>query len=156
MAYDAESRRDLRDLLTDRIDISDEIAVEFPLSLYARHQGNHAKEHLFFGKFCTPNRLMDITGGAVTGGNGTTEIALNDFVCIAPPEAGSNFERLGPPVYFVATPRSRTPVTTTFEVIMDSNQDISIRIFTWDPAGNPQGGVRVDWRCCVVSQDVIG
>lgn len=93
-------------------------------------------------KDCRNTQIIDLCGGGQTSLSGTDVLKLSEFACY-PMGAFQTRD-----VYFVATPRSQSPVfiTTLLEV---EAQDIKITVFGWQPNGNPSGRVNFDWHCRV-------
>lgn len=130
--------------------------VEQTRALWTDHDGSLTKHHELIGKFCSSTRILDVCGTSVMDSNGTAAIKLTDFVCIRKPAAGSNFDRVILPVFFVATARSDAPVHVT-ATVSGQNSDVVIKAFAWDHAGAPVPGVLIDWHCCArLLKDVIG
>jgi hypothetical protein len=93
-------------------------------------------------KDCRNIRIVHMCGGGQTSLSGQDVLKLSEFACYP---VGAFQTR---DVYFVATPRSRSPVflTTLLEV---EAQDIKVTVFGWQPNGNPSGRVNFDWHCRV-------
>jgi hypothetical protein len=155
MAHEGNPRERTKELIMDALTSDSVIGLEFTRGIYIRHEGSLSKERLFGGKFCSSARLIDICASSRTDENGRTTIALRDFVCLAEPAAGANFERLSPPVFFVATPRTDTAVHVTHQVrVIDSEP--TIEVFSWDAGGNATRRVPFDWHCCVQVFEIVG
>ncbi len=93
-------------------------------------------------KACGRASLLDVSGIARTGSDGTTEFLLSEFFCRAP--------SFGYPINFVATPRSQTPVfLTAWRSLTGDRTDVRVRVATWDPSGSPAPNTSFDWRCRV-------
>jgi hypothetical protein len=92
-------------------------------------------------KTCRQAGLLDVSGLARTGADGTTKFVLSDFFCRAEGVAISY------PVNFVATPRSRTPVFLTARRSLTADLDLEIEVLTWDVTGSPAPNISFDWRC---------
>jgi len=137
------------------ITFPEEILIEWPLALSTKHKGKLTKLNLLFGKRCTSTEVLDVCGSTSTGRDGTVEFKLSDNICIPRPQAGQNFDRIISPGYFVATAHSTSPVHATFQIRVQ-NGDALIKLFTWDPTGNPAANVKVHWKCCVQIIEVVG
>jgi hypothetical protein len=99
---------------------------------------------------CYLTRLLDLMGYGRTGADGSVILHLRDFVCWEEWKFGSEDE-----VWVVATPRSSDPVYLTHLVQTPPqigpppesvDVDMQIRIFTWDPTGQPKPNVFFTWR----------
>jgi hypothetical protein len=107
------------------------------------------------GKSCTDARLMDVTGQAVTAGNGAVTFLLSSFIC-------ADVLSVLPPVNLVATPVSAKPFLATTQVKLVPNptvpgafSDLEITLLAWSPGGSPAPDVAIDWRCRLVEVEII-
>ena len=98
-------------------------------------------------KACVAADLLDVSGVAVTGEEGTTEFMLSEFFCDFSEDNVLSFQY---PVNFVATPRSLTPVFVTARARPTTDRrDVSIEVATWEPKGSPAPSTYFGWRCRV-------
>ncbi len=114
------------------------------------------RSFLIPGMQCQDTRLLDASGSLSTGSDGKRTFLLSSVICLPAQRS------LAEPVNVLATPRSATAcfVTTTHTVIKsDPNtpflDDVQITVFAWKPNGEPAAGVEFDWRCRVVSNNII-
>jgi hypothetical protein len=114
------------------------------------------------GNGCPTKTILDVAGSSVTGANGMVEVRLNNFHCVDRPVLGGGDNALGyeSPIHLVATARSgNMPCFVTVQTERDTagaNEDVIIRLFSWDAGGNPLGRIRVQWRCMVPTFTIIG
>ena len=102
-------------------------------------------------KICNSTSLLDVSGFAASGTDGTRVFRLKDFVCL-----GDSGYSLGPPINVVATPVSTDPVfLTVTHVFINNATDVEIRVSTWDANGVAAPSVAFDWRCRVAYFPVI-
>src|SRR5215211_4662415 len=98
---------------------------------------------------CYGSRLLDVSGIATTGSDGTTRFRLTDFIC----HTGENF---GQPINVVATPLSSTACfVTVIHTLVDDGADVEIQVWSWDAGGAPAPAVWFDWRCRVQMPRII-
>jgi hypothetical protein len=95
----------------------------------------------------TPNRcykteLLDVSGFAATGNDGTTTFRLTSFLCLS----GIS---LSGPINVLATPFASTPCFLTMEHSLVHGNDVEIKLWSWDADGAPASGVAFNWRCRV-------
>ena len=105
----AQLRRQLGELTGGELDLTDVQVINLITAVGARtdSDGSVTYRHILLPrKFCNGARLMDVTGQAVTAGNGVVTFLLSSFICAT---------RLSvlPPVNLVATPFSTQPVSAT-------------------------------------------
>jgi hypothetical protein len=98
-------------------------------------------------KACSAAHLLDVSGVARTGEDGTTEFMLSEFFCDF---TGGNILSFQFPVNFVATPRSLTPVfVTALATPISDRTDVRIRVAAWNASGAPAPNTSFGWRCRV-------
>jgi hypothetical protein len=105
------------------------------------------------GKSCSPATFLDVDGASSTGTDGKRVFLLSEFACL--PQLHSFAE----PINIVATPRSAAPffVTVTHTLVgTGTSSDVQITVFAWDANGTPAPNVVFDWRCRVISVQIIG
>jgi hypothetical protein len=106
------------------------------------------------GKFCESQKLLEVSGVAATGGNGTVRFLLTQFICFDQ----ASFEA---PIHVVATPLASKPffVTVRHSLVLDPTNtfgvDVAIEAFTWDPNGAAAPKVPFNWFCRVPFEDPI-
>jgi hypothetical protein len=99
---------------------------------------------------CQNAGLLDLMGFGRTGADGSVILHLRSFVCWDDWKIWSEDQ-----VWVVATPRSSDPVYLTHVVQTPppngpppspADIDMQIRVFTWDPGGQPKPNVFFTWR----------
>jgi hypothetical protein len=106
------------------------------------------------GKFCESQKLLDVSGVAATGTNGTVRFRLTQFICFDK----ASFEA---PINMVATPLASKPVFLTLKhtLVMDPTNtfgiDVEFEVFTWDANGAAAPKIPFNWRCRVAFEDPI-
>ena len=106
------------------------------------------------GKFCETQKLLDVSGVAATGTNGTVRFRLTQFICFDK----ASFEA---PINMVATPLASKPVFLTLKhtLVMDPTNtfgiDVEFEVFTWDANGAAAPQIPFNWRCRVAFEDPI-
>jgi hypothetical protein len=108
------------------------------------------------GHSCVSSTLLDASATAATGTTGSVTFLLSSSICL--PLVRS----LAAPINLQATVRSERPffLTMTYALVPDpssptSNNDLKITVHTWDANGNPAPSVPFDWRCRLVSNQII-
>jgi hypothetical protein len=154
----SQLKRQLGELTGGELDLTDVQVINLITAIGARTDSDGSVTHqriIFPGKFCVGARLMDVTGQAVTAGNGAVTFLLSRFICAT---------RLSvlPPVNLVATPFSTRPVyvTTQYKLVPDpavpgAFTDLEITLLAWSSGGSPAPEVAIDWRCRLVEVDII-
>jgi hypothetical protein len=106
------------------------------------------------GKSCESQKLLDVSGYASTGANGTARFRLTQFICFNP----ASFDY---PMNVVAVPLTSKPVFLTVQrsLVMDPTNsfgiDVEFEVFTWDANGAAAPNITFDWRCRVPFFDLI-
>jgi hypothetical protein len=153
----AELKRQLGELTSEQLPLTDQQIINLihPVSAQTLTKGSV----IFSGiiqqqKFCRDFDLLDATGQVVTAGNGRVTFLLSAFICSA-----LNYV---PPANLVATPFSARPVYVTTQYKLVPNpafpgvfKDLEITLLAWSPTGSPAPDVVIDWRCRMVSVDII-
>lgn len=110
---------------------------------------------IFPGKFCvSPVTLLDASGRSFTGTDGKSVFLLSNFIC-------SDINSFSEPVFLLATPHVANAcyMTVTHAIVADSNHpgfnDVQITAYSWGPNGIAAPNISFDWRCRVVSNQVI-
>ena len=132
-------------------EVSGEVALREQVASYTKAEGSTTSREIgttgSARKFCAAADLLDVSGRARTGEDGTTEFMLIDFFCDF---SGSDTLEFQYPVNFVATPLPQTPVFLTGGALLTSDRSgVKIRVATWDPSGSPAPRTPFDWRCRV-------
>jgi hypothetical protein len=116
---------------------------------------------IFPGKSCTqastlPASFLDVSSSSSTDASGRQVFLLTDFIC-------STANSFGAPVTLVVTPFARTPCYATMTHTLVPNpsapgsfNDLQIAVFTWDANGQPAPNISFDWRCRLLSFQIIG
>jgi hypothetical protein len=150
----AEIKRQLEAITGHEIDVSADMLLKlwYPAGAYNYAEGNATwRSILFPGKRCNAATLLDASGVSSTGSDGKRVFLLSDFVCFA------QLNALAEPINVVATPRSETPFFLTMtHALNNTANDVQITVFAWDSNGTPAPNVIFDWRCRVVSVQIIG
>jgi hypothetical protein len=155
----AELKKQLEKISGKEIDASAEQLAffSFPVgsAFYEQNSEVTSRRIIFPGKLCTsPLTLHDASGRTSTGADGKRVFHLSDFIC-------SNLNSFSEPVFLLATPKTTSPcyVTLTHKLIPDPNNptfnDVEIAAFTWKPNGTADPNIAFDWRCRVVSNQII-
>jgi hypothetical protein len=150
---------DLRDRIRDMIldeasDPTETVGWATTVAVYTAKEGSVTSYHTTRGKRCrSAAKILQVSGRSRTENEGTTEIRLEDFVCL---ERG---EQLVSPPFFVATPRTSVPVHLTSQTRMVDDAEgsgIRIKVFSWTASGDPAPRVSFNWHCCVqVEEDTF-
>jgi hypothetical protein len=95
----------------------------------------------------TPNRcyateLLDVSGFATTGSDGTILFRLTSFLCLTG-------IALAGPINVLATPFSSTPCFLTMVHSLHNGNDVEIKVSSWDANGAAAPNVAFNWRCRV-------
>jgi hypothetical protein len=135
-----------------------EIAIQWPIAIYSIEESTTTIQNLFLGKRCASSRMLDVSGGGLTGANGKATIRLKDVTCLfAPPQAGENFLVASAPINVVATPRTQVATHLTVRAtLVSADRDAQIEVFGWDAQGQPAAGTPFYWRCTVAIQEGVG
>ena len=152
-------RKDLQDIAGKEVDISPDRLINFIFPIASSSfddPGDVTFERIFFpGKSCSPMRLLDVAGNSSTAADGKRVFLLSDFLC-------STNNSFAAPVNLVATPRSTSPcyATTTLNLVPNPSapnffSDVQITVLSWSPNGSPAPNISVDWRCRLVSFQII-
>ena len=129
------------------------LKIWFPAGAYSYNEGNACWRSIFPivpGKSCSDATLLDVSGANSTADNGQLIFQISEVVCF------TDAHILSEPINVVVTPRSSSPCfATQAHLLINSNTDVQITVFTWDANGNPAPNVSFDWRCRVVSEPII-
>lgn len=100
---------------------------------------------------CITMPILDVSGKGKTGGDGTVELMLSNYLCSDElPDAFTS------PAIVVATPRAQSPVFVTARASLTSNQrDVRIRVAAWDASGSPAPNLYFNWMCRVPTTVII-
>ena len=153
-ANSANIKKQLEALTGQKIDFSAEQLIKvlsYPIGAYDYTDGSAAWRWIILpGKACSDATLLDASGVSFTEADGTRAFLLSDFVCF--PQLRS----LAEPINVVATARSTTPFfVTTTHALINNGTDVQITVFAWDAKGAAAPNVTFDWRCRVVSNQII-
>lgn len=141
------------------IDIAPEqiISLRWPVGAHDYADGTVLwRSIIILGQSCVSSTLLDGSASSVTGSTGNITFLLSSAICL--PLVRS----LAAPINVQATARTVTPsfVTMTYSLVPDPNSpnsynDLQITVYSWDHSGNPAPNVPFDWRCRLVSNQVI-
>jgi hypothetical protein len=154
-----ELKKQLDGLAGKELDLSTEQLVQFIFPVASQSYDDTGavtyQRIIFPGKSCQQMRLLDVAGSSSTGDDGKRVFLLSSFLC-------SNLNSFAAPVNLVATPRSASPcyTTTTLRLVPTPNvpnafSDVEVTVFAWKPNGSPAPGISIDWRCRLVSFQII-
>lgn len=111
---------------------------------------------IILGNSCVSSTLLDASASSTTGTSGSVNFLLSSAICL--PLVRS----LAAPINLQATVRATTPsfLTVSYALVPDPNStnsynDLQITVYTWDANGNPASNVTFDWRCRLVSNQII-
>ncbi len=133
-------------------ELLDAVRVDSPIALWSVEpiqSGNHTSRVLkvFPGggllevKACFGTELLAVGGIAHLGTEGKVELRLSEFHCIST-------SQIQPPVIFVATARTSSPVfVTAVPDITADGTDVRIVVSAWDAGGAPKPNISVAWFC---------
>jgi hypothetical protein len=161
----AEVKKQLEAIAGHAIDIDPELLIKtfwYPIGAvdYTDWQNGNGSVKwqgiAFPFKRCEPAILLDASGALSTGADGKRVFLLSEVVCLPQQRL------LAEPINVVATARSSSPffVTTTHLLVQDDpndpySTDVQITVFAWDANGAAAPNVTFDWRCRVVSNQII-
>ena len=155
----ADVKKQLEAIAGKKLDVTEEQLrfLRWPVGAHDFTDGTVLwKSFIIVGQSCVPSTLLDASGVSFSGANGQVTFLLSSFICL--PLVRS----LAEPVNLLATARSDSPffVTLTHKMVPDPNSpqsfnDVEITAYVWDANGAPAPGVAFDWRCRVVSNQVI-
>lgn len=158
-----ELRQHLENISGRQIDASDEQLLQlfFRVSLSSYEDGTIMSRSIIFpGRSCTqastlPASFLDVSSSASTDTTGRRTFLLTDFIC-------STVNSFAAPVTLLVTPNTGTPcyATMTHKLIPDPNapsfNDLQFTVFTWSANGRPAPNISFDWRCRLLSFQIIG
>jgi hypothetical protein len=145
---------------------TDVFKVRFPMAAYMRWDGEQrgAVTYRVVGlappappspNVCESQRLLDLMGYGRCGADGSANLHVREFVCWDEWKIGSEDQ-----VWVLVTPRSTEPVSMTHVVHVPpvlvgpppspAELDLQIRVFAWDPDGQPKADVSFTWRAVIV------
>ena len=159
----AELRQHLESISGRQIDASDEQLLQlfFRVSLSSYEDGTILSRSIIFpGKSCAqantlPASFLDVSSSASTDATGRRTFLLTDFICSTP-------NSFAAPVTLLVTPNTETPcyATMTHTLVPDPNapgfNDLQFTVFTWSVNGQPAPNISFDWRCRLLSFQIIG
>ena len=158
----AELRQHLESISGQQIDASDEqlLGLFFRVSLSSSDDGTVMSRSIFGGKSCAQAStlgasFLDVSSSSWTGANGQRSFLLTDVIC-------STVNSFAEPVSLVVTPNTQTPCYATMTHALVPNpgaagsfSDLQIVVFTWGANGQPAPNVSFDWRCRLLSFQII-
>lgn len=94
---------------------------------------------------CSTNDILEVSGKARTGSEGTIEFELSSFLC------REGFPRgFEDPAIIVVTPLATSPVFSTARAfIVSEGSNVTIKVETWGTDGNPASNQSFNWYCRV-------
>lgn len=154
MAAKTDFNKPLEEILGQKLspDAARLINLFQSVASYTRTPGSTTKRHLLVNRpnVCYLADLLDVSGFAITGADGTSVFRLTSFIC----PAGERFTQ---PINVVATPFSSAPCFLTMtHSLVGTGDDVEIKVSSWDPGGAPAPQVAFNWRCRVEVQVIIG
>ena len=159
----AELRQHLESISGQQIDASDEQLIQlfFRVSLYSYEDGTIMSRSIILpGKSCTqastlPASFLDVSSSSSTDASGKRTFLLTDVIC-------STVNSFAEPVSLVVTPNTQTPCYATMTHALVPNpgapgsfSDLQIVVSTWGANGQPAPNVSFDWRCRLLSFQII-
>lgn len=160
----AELRKQLESISGQQVDASEEQLLQlfYRVSLYNYEDGTIMSASPFHpGKSCTqastlPASFLDVSSSSSTDASGRRAFLLTDFMC-------STVNSFGAPVSLEVTPFARTPCYATMTHTLVPNpsapgsfNDLQIVVFTWGANGQAAPNISFDWRCRLLSFQIIG
>src|SRR5262245_61832417 len=158
-----ELKKQLEGISGQKIDASPEqlIPLFFRVSLLTSEDGVIMSRSVIFpGKSCSqasalPANLFDVSSRSSTGSDGKVVFLLSDFIC-------STINSFAEPVNVIVTPNATTPCYATIAHVLVQYpsvpcafSDLQITVFTWKPNGTAAPNVSFDWRCRLLSIQII-
>lgn len=120
------------------------VVLREPVAVYATVQGHVTSREIgatdASTRGCDTCNLLDISGTARMGEDGTTTFGLGQFVC------GGRRWSFKHPVVVVATARGERPVFVTAQA-RPSGSDVIVEMAAWAPGGSSAPNARVSWHC---------
>lgn len=156
-------KKQLESISGQKIDASPEqlFPLFFRVSLSTAEDGTVMSRSIFFpSKSCVqasglPASLLDVSSRSSTGADGKRVFLLSDFIC-------STINSFAEPVSVVVTPNTATPCYATMTHALVANpsfpgsfNDLQITVFTWKPDGTAAPNIGFDWRCRLLSFQII-
>ena len=158
MPEQKDIKQDLDTLLSDQFTAEERQTLQLFLKVASGNRIEEGvvtkKSPIMPPKVCEPKKLLETSGIAATGTNGTVRLLLTQFTCFEP----ASFET---PIHVVATPLGSQPafLTLTHSLVMDPTNafgiDVEIHVFTWDANGAAAPRIPFDWFCRVAITDRI-
>jgi hypothetical protein len=158
----AELRQHLESISGQQIEASEEqlFRLFFRVSLSSSEDGTIMSRSIFGGKSCTQASalgasFLDVSSSSFTEASGQRSFLLTDFIC-------STVNSFDEPVSLVVTPNTRTPCYATMTHTLVPNpgapgsfNDLQILVSTWSANGQPAPNISFDWRCRLLSFQII-
>jgi hypothetical protein len=149
----ADVKKQLEAIAGHEIDLGPEqlINLWYPAGAYDYTNGSSVlKSFLLPGKQCNSATLLDVSGFSSTTAAGNRVFLLSDFVCLPPVRSFAE------QINVIATASSATPIfVTTTHALINNATDVQITIFAWDANGVAAPNVGFNWRCRLVSNQII-
>jgi hypothetical protein len=157
-----ELRKQLENISGQQIDASDEQLLQlfFRVSLSSYEDGTvMSRSILFPGKSCAQAStlgasFLDVSSSGSTDATGQRTFLLTDFIC-------NTAVSFGAPVTLLVTPYAETAcyATMTHTLVAEPNSssfsDLQFTVFTWSADGRPAPNISFDWRCRLLSFQII-
>jgi hypothetical protein len=154
----SELKRRLGELSKEDVVLTDQQILNFnvPVGATTYTDGSVTYRSLLIPrKFCQGSTLLDASGQVVTAANGQVTFLLSSILCTL-------VNSFTAPVNLEATPFARTPVYVTSQYTLVPNpsapgtfNDLKITLMAWTSNGTPAPEVVIDWRCRLVSVQII-
>ena len=159
----AELRQHLESVSGQPIGASDDQLLQlfYRVSLSSYEDGTIMSRSIIFpGKSCTqastlPASFLDVSSSGSTDATGRRTFLLTDFIC-------STVNSFAAPVTLLVTPNTETAcyATMTHTLVPAPNaqgfSDLKFTVFTWRTNGRPAPNISFDWRCRLLSFQIIG
>jgi hypothetical protein len=157
-----ELRKQLENISGQQIDASDEQLLQlfYRVSLSSYEDGTIMSRSIIFpGKSCAQTStlgasFLDVSSSSSTDATGRRTLLLTDFIC-------STVNSFAAPVTLLVTPYTETPcyATMTHALVPEPNtssfSDLQFTVFTWSANGRPAPNISFDWRCRLLSFQII-
>ena len=148
---ESDLKKHFESILGYKLQFPDEVALRERISSYTEQEGKATSRDIGTTgkstKGCSDRRILEVSGIARTGADGTVELMLSNFTC-----GSRGYEW---PAVVVATARAASPIILTAQASLTSNRtDVKIKVATWDASGSPIS-TTFNWMCQVPTTIII-